>query len=836
MTTPLAQSLSAEHCASLAEGVARGEYSLLLGAGASHGGMGGGRALPGGPELAAQILADFGVQDTIPPLDLPLAYEAIQDRQTTDGVNVTDYLRNRFIGCTPPAWQRSLTTLIWKRIWTLNIDDTIEQTYHTAPSRRQTARSIHWRDGHLDPDPEDVQVVHLHGRADHHPSIVFSIPEYFDATTSRHAWHRVFADHFRERPIIVVGASLHSEIDLAAIIRRGSASLDSSGRPSLYVAPDLAQVHRDFVARYNLLYVDATAQDFLAELVAAARVREAALKATVSVAGAVLPSEALRFLDQFRVLSSVTVRPRNYRDFYHGYDPTWFDIQIDKDAVFETQKVVTSALKAHRSSPTPVQRLELIHGSWGTGKSTALLRVAREMIKEGADTYLFRGDFTVDAEATAWWLSKRPNTVLFFDGVADYVHELSVLLEACAKAGIPAHVVGTERHHRLRQIQSAVPHQLLDCNGARFMRQLSNQDIVALLSTLTAHNRLGKITRLHPDSRFAHFSRVSGRHLFTGMSALEEGPGFGDRIRAEFTNKDLSLQEHDLLGLCAFAYEFGYPLAIGVAAHASGLTLTEIGNSVEGGPLSEWLDLGSQGLRVRHRRIAYLIVEELLDTPTRYRLASTLARSIAPYVTINAIFNRSRPYLIAKQLLDADSVRRWMGPRALEWYEDIADAYAWNARYWEQRALAHVHEDDYATARSYAEKALGIHADPFTHTTLAVVLLRQLRAALASGSRFDEDLLDTAVALLDQARQRSRARDAFPYTVFFVEMPQIMRALRGRGHDMKELDKLFEAWLLQAEGSELGAEPQVRDLLARVRREFTRSKLALGGVDDPGRA
>jgi len=826
MTTPLDQALTSEHSASLAEGVARGEYSLLLGAGASYGGIGGGRALPGGPELAAEFLADFGVPDTIPPLDLPLAYEAIQDRQTADAINVADYLRNRFIGCTPPAWQRILAALTWKRIWTLNIDDTIEQTYHMTSSRRQAVRSVNWRDGHFDPDPGDLQVVHLHGRADNHSSIVFSIPEYFDATTSRHAWHRIFADHFRERPIIVIGASLHSEMDLAAIIRRGSASLDTSGRPSLYVAPDLAQVHRDFVARYNLLYVNATAQDFLTALVAAARVREAALKATVSVPGAVLPSEALRFLDQFGLLRSVTVRPRNYRDFYHGYDPTWFDIQIDKDAVFETQKVVTNALKAHRSSATPVQRLELIHGFWGTGKSTALLRVAREMIKEGADTYLFRGDSTIDAEATAWWLSKRPNTVLFIDGVADYAHELSVLLEACAEAGIPAHIVGTERHHRLRQIQSAVPHQLLDYTGVRFMRRLSNLDIVELLSTLNAHNRLGKITRLSTNARFDHFARVSGRHLFTGMSTLEEGPGFGDRIRTEFTNETLSPQEHDLLGLCAFAYEFGYPLAIGLAAHGSGLTLTEIGNSVEGGPLSEWLELGSQGLRVRHRRIAYLIVEELLDLPTRYRLASTLARSIAPHVTINAIFNRSRPYLIAKQLLDADSVRRWMGPRALEWYENIAASYSWNARYWEQRALAHVHEEDYATARSYAEKALDIHADPFTHTTLAVVLLRQLRAALASGAPFDEGTLDTAIDLLDRARQRTRARDAFPYTVFFVEMPHIIRALRGRGHDMKVLDDLFEAWLLQAEGSELGAEPQVRTLLARVRREFNRSKLS----------
>jgi hypothetical protein len=828
----LAESLPADLLAALAEGTARGEYSLLLGAGASIGGVAGGRPLPGGNTLASELLADFGVQDTNPPMPLPLAYESVQSRRSVDNETVLLYLKRRFTGCVPPQWLEQLPTFTWKRIWTLNIDDTVEQAYHKSKAHRHDLQVLTWVDSHTDPNPNEVQLLHLHGLADRPESIVFSILEYFEATTARHAWHRIFADHYREKPLIILGASLHSEFDLAQIVRRGSGSLHLSGRPSVFVAPELLPSQRDFVARFGLTYVDATADQFMIELTPLVRAQEAALKATLAEKGVPLPWEAQRFLEQFTHLRLENRRPQNYRDLYHGYDPCWFDILIEKDAVFAPAKAVVSAVRTLRAAGKPSQRLELIHGPWGTGKSTAILRVARELIKDGMDAYLFRAESTVDAEATTWWLNRRPNTVLIFDGVADFVPEIAVLLEACKAAGISAFVVGCERHHRIRNILAAIPSSRLDHSGPRYMRYLIASDITELLKTLSNYNRLGKITRWDERDQRLYFERDARRHLFTGMAGLEEGPGFADRLRLEFRREDLVGPYRDLLGMCAFAYEFGYPVPLGIATNATGLTLLEIEQSVDGGYLSEWIDMDRRGLRVRHRRIAYVIVEELLSGEDRFRLSQSLARSIAPHVSVSAIYDRTLPYLIARNILDSAAVRRWTGKRALEWYAEIEESYGWNARYWEQRALAHLRESDYSTARSYAERALGIHKDPYTRTTLAYVMLKQIRNSTESGGSLNRDEFRSAVDLLDEVRRLSRVPDEYPYSVFFGETQGILRALRGSGQDAREVEGAFELWLSEAGESPLVAVEDFAQRLTRVRREYSRYK-ASGEAADP---
>ena len=65
----------------IADGLAHGEYSLLAGAGASLGAIGGdGRALPSGPELRDALIKDFDIDTGGESISLARAYDHLSRR------------------------------------------------------------------------------------------------------------------------------------------------------------------------------------------------------------------------------------------------------------------------------------------------------------------------------------------------------------------------------------------------------------------------------------------------------------------------------------------------------------------------------------------------------------------------------------------------------------------------------------------------------------------------------------------------------------------------------------------------------------------------------------
>jgi len=122
----LEKQLTGEQIDDLVDGLVRGEYNLLFGAGASIGALAKDTSkLPDADTLATELLSDFSVETGGYKLDLKSAYEQVEGLK--DKVNRTrnEYFSARFSEC-EPTWQVLLPKLRWNRIWSLNIDDAIE--------------------------------------------------------------------------------------------------------------------------------------------------------------------------------------------------------------------------------------------------------------------------------------------------------------------------------------------------------------------------------------------------------------------------------------------------------------------------------------------------------------------------------------------------------------------------------------------------------------------------------------------------------------------------------------------------------------------------------------
>ena len=743
----------------VAEGVARREYSLLLGAGASMGSLGGnGQPLPSGPILRDKLVDEFAVPTQGASITLSRAYAAAKRSNPT---RLDQFITDWFTGCTPD-WQYLLADFDWHRIWSLNIDDVMENVFLR---RNLDADKFDWTSRFRDRSSPRIQIIHLHGFADKESDsrsssagLVFSTSEYVATLKDPRSWHTVFTDQFAERPFIILGASLVEEFDLQQALTE-SAAVAARGFPSVIVLKEVSPLEREELTAIGLTVVEQDAQSFMRDLYQEVQEYRGTLQ---GIYGHYLSQETSRFLQQFIDLRQYQpYQSEQTRNFYSGYEPHWKNILDDDDARMETTEEASVLIRESFREGTKDQTVHILTGTSGVGKSTGLLRIARSIMAEGIAVYQFRGEEDLDVDAALYWLERMPETVLLFNDCADFADSIGELADRCASANVRLTIVGAERNIRRNQLEHRIDSRFLHLRREYTYRTLSDRDIGSLIDKLSSRRRLGRITNYNRNRQREYFKGTASRRLFEGMANLEGGQGFRNRIRNDYRLIE-SENLRRLYAASSIAYEIGYPVPIGIASRIAGLSTKELVDFLASSE-QDAMVLESGGVRPPHRLAASMVVEAALSSDDKNDATQRLALTLAPHIDIAAIRSLTRPYRLIRRLLDQETVMRLLGPqdgRAL--YEVIQESLDWNGRYWEQRALFESELGNHAQARSYAEHSLKILRHPFALNTLGTVLGR---IALQDG---DVDTLREAIKNLEFSRDERRwEASEHPYVTFF---------------------------------------------------------------------
>ena len=744
----------------VSEGVARGEYSLLLGAGASIGSIGGnGELLPSGPELRDKLVSEFSIPVEDQTISLHRAYAAA--KRSNPG-RLDSFMKSWFSGC-KPDWQNVLADFEWQRIWTLNIDDIIESVYQTRGVRFDR---FDWTSRFRDTANSGQQIIHLHGYVDEPESepsseLVFSISEYATTLQDPKAWHTVFTDEFGERPFIILGASLIDEYDLQQALTN-SAAATARGFPSVIVLKTISALERAELEELGLFVIEADARSFMDDI--GLRTREYA-KLLNQLYGRSNSQQVPTFLQQFDDLRRYNpLHGEHSRHFYSGYEPHWRNILDEDDCRLEATEGSFAKIQSGSTSTDLRQGIHVLTGNSGTGKSTALLRIARNCIAAGLPTFRFRAEEDLDVEATAQWLHQMPNSVLIFNDCADFADSLGELALRCKDSNTNLLAVGAERTARRKFLEQKITSPFLHLEPIYEYRTLSNRDIDSLIDKLSSRTRLGKITRWSKADQRRYFRRTASRRLFEGLADLEGGVGFQDRIKNNYLHiKDDRIR--NLYAASSIAYEFGYPLPAAIAARVAGLKTTEL-ETILNDDEQDVMIWGVNGIHPPHRMTARMVVESALPIDERVFAIKSLTTALAPHIDRRAIRRLTLPYRLIRRLMDQETIVRLVGPQfGREVYEHMEALYDWNGRYWEQRALFESSLGNHPQARSYAEYSLKIHWHPFALNTLGTVLGR---IAVDNG---DSDALRDAIEHLERARDQRRWDESeHPYVTFFSTM------------------------------------------------------------------
>ena len=788
-----------------------------MGSTTSMGATGGNkRSLPSGPQLRDSLIQEFSIPTEEETISLSRAYAAAKRREPD---RLKTYMREWFTGCSP-TWQGVIANMQWHRIWTLNIDDVVENVYQSADLKIDR---FDWTSRHRDRSYSSNQVVHLHGFAgdiDRSDSamehLVFSVNEYAATLIDGRTWHAVFVDEFGELPFIILGASLYEEFDLQQALQQGTMASQLRGLPSIIVLNSVTELQKDELSALGLLVVEADANLFMRDLFGKVQEHKVALGAEY---GKSFGPEISKFLQQFVDLRKFQPRPNiELHDFYSGYEPLWSNILDDDDAAIETTQASFQKLLNAAEEVEATQGIHILTGTSGTGKSTGLLRIAREFIARDFLPFLFRGDEDLDVSATLQWLELVPNSILLFDNCVDFAQSLYELAIQCESRNIRMLVVGAERTFRARILQDRIHPTFLHISPSYEYRLLSDEDVESLINKLESRRRLGRITRSTAQQRGDYFIRTASRRLFEGMANLEGGEGFQYRIRTGFqVIQDRHIK--DIYSASSIAYQLGYTLPIGISSKVGRIPIRHLSTLLA---KTDTMVLTDKGIRPPHRITASIVVDSVLSPDDKYNAMYRLMFSLAPHVDINAIRNRTLHHRLLRQLMDEEAVMRLVGVnRGRELYAAVQHLFDWNGRYWDQRALFESRLGHHPQARSYAERSIQVQEHPFAFNTLGTILGR---ISIQSG---DVNDLQECIRNLESARDRlTRDTSEHPYSTFFSTMNRFGQEW-GLATIPTPLRNMWTDWFNQSQRELLYSHPQGQAQLRDFQNQWLRLAIPL---------
>ncbi len=235
----------------------KGGYNLLLGSGVtldSHNRVG--EPLRSSEQLRKDLCTLTGAPATT---SLTRAYALLHPELREQE------LTQKFLGCQPGPTVESLPRFLWRRLFTFNIDDVLENLYDGAADRKQTVIPLNF-DASFEPTPDrdELHVVHLHGWVRQpEAGYVFSASEYVRVMSSLNPWMHLLSEILATESFIIAGTSLN-EIDLEYYLSHRTAKTPRRGRgPSLLIEPNQDVATRADCERYGLILVPATFDSFM---------------------------------------------------------------------------------------------------------------------------------------------------------------------------------------------------------------------------------------------------------------------------------------------------------------------------------------------------------------------------------------------------------------------------------------------------------------------------------------------------------------------------------------------------------------------------------------------
>jgi len=708
--------------------MSRGQIVLFTGAGFSFGA----RSRRGDPIPTSTSLRDALLEIAYPgePVEARTSLNdafAVALKRNRDAVRA---LFDNRLSVAPDSladYYRLYFSMPWYRVYTLNIDDLEAAAAQRFDLRRQpvsaSATTLASEQARR-PGAGVLEVVHLNGiLSDPLESMTFSDAQYGSRSAGPDSWYIRCAIDLQARPVIYVGTELNESTLWQHVELRRRHGVESEILPprGILVTPDLTRARADMLRAFNVEWLKMTAEEFAASV----------LRETLDAA-----ARGFAFLGTYNedygragiplVSELAAERPTLDTEYLSGQEPQWADL-VQGRAITRTNDEALIAVAKEILSGSRERTALGVTGTAGSGKSTALMRVALDLSNQGVPVLWVDRD----SQASPTLIRKRiaefdDRVVLAIDDADTFGNHMVRLLRDIVPSRHGLLVAFAMPSTRFDELSGTLKRTGEAEVVEHVVANLSDGDIDGLLRVLDRNNRLGVLTGLSEEARRRALRERCGRQLIVAMVEATSDERFDEKIAKELSSLP-PVQQFVYALLCIAAREKHYLTRDEVLLACQGLP----GDPLEALSLMVRRHIavapppGTQ-YRPRHRVIADIVFERLHEAGQIAAPVKALLHGLASKAEPRP-GQRDRVWRLLTRLMSHDYLLRVTDiAEAREIYARIEPLLASDYHYWLQRGSMEVEHGALRTAELFLNQARGLApADYRVDTEYGYLLMRK---------------------------------------------------------------------------------------------------------------
>jgi len=426
------------------------------------------------------------------------------------------------------------------------------------------------------------------------------------------------------------------------------------------------------------------------------------------------------------VSALIRERPDGSRDFLKGHDPTWGDIVDGKAAKLSMVAAVNRVCQPLADGKQPIV---LVKGRAGSGKTTALMLVARQLDRAGKTVGWIGRETMISSKLIVREMLDLGPDAMFVDDVAIFSSQATSLLRELNRNGQTL-VVASLRRTRQDVLDATFHPREVAADDP-----LDDNDLKKLVKVLKVNGLPGILKQFPPAQRVKTLRELSGRSLLAAMIEVVTGQRFEDKVRSEYgqlsdegkliyatvsflqsemINKQHGIEESDLIQIVSP----GAPRSETVEA---------IRTLVDQRLLNRTSDFS---LRCKQTTFADTVFDSILKDQLDY-LEEIVRSLLVFYAQRGGHIPRSdHPHrMVMIRLLNHEMMKRTTlsdsAVRSI--YDSVHDLLQEDYHYWLQRGQFELERDDLSIAANHLQSAIGCPGGAFDHlvqTTRSSIRLR----------------------------------------------------------------------------------------------------------------
>ncbi|MEH6504761.1 MAG: SIR2 family protein [Sulfitobacter litoralis] len=744
-----------------------GRLILLLGAGASYDSLSkNGERVPQAEDMARQMANEMSWDYDDEPLST--VYSAYKQ---ADAARLENYFERRLTETNPSKALLKIAKLPWSRIYTLNIDDCLEQAL--TRSGIQKFKVFGRNDPLRETDPifNNLQVIKLNGDAKRvQDGFIFSPEEYGQSSARIPLWYGQLAQDYSNYTFVFIGTKLNEPLFQHVMAQMRSIQTRSP-QLAYAITPTASPIERIHLQSIKIEHISGTIEDFSdwidGKLGGSVTPWDLAVGRRPEL-GKIGKNRKLNE-QQMRAFNSViAVSPENLpkthfagkegsiREFYKGYKPNWKDILDEVPAELNATKSFVSNIEQKSKSKGCVALI----GPAGSGKTTLLMQAALTLSRSTeTPIYYLREPVSDFMEVVHALEGVNSGTFYLFIDKADIMRDQIAQVLTSKEFYNIRLVISESKSIWNRRLKIALHTNVSHIEEINF---ISQTDATAILTKLEAFGPWTRLQKMNPKDRLREVFQKSGQQLLIGLMEATTGLGFTQIIRNDYANSG-NKEHKDFLILVGLAGIHKVTISSSVVGRA----LTYLGSISDVNRLSsdvEGIVVSNNGrLSSRHPVYVRKLFEQIVSTEAIEECLIALLKAFSDYEAPVVRSLGKQDGIVFKSIINHRFVKdmlRGDEAKILNVYSTFETIFHTDGLYWLQYGL---------TLRGFGEHAdaldkLKTAREAFNSPHIEHAYAQQLMIIASKKTTWvdAEPLVLEAVSVFEKATELGWDRDYYP--------------------------------------------------------------------------